>query len=142
MRPLWPPWAARTPPGGSRLVDTSSGTAAVATAVTTTEAVVAAEAVEMVAEAAAMVAEAAAMVAAAVDRGLTGPPHLGEPCSRMAATPPPMAATCTMGPSRGPASVFTTIPMAAGLLTASRPAYFSRETGQPPAAIVPIASHY
>jgi hypothetical protein len=63
--------------------------------------------------------------------------HLGEPFSRMAATPPPMAAM--MGPSRGPGCVSTTTATAGRPPDASRHASSLRETGRPPAAIEPIA---
>jgi hypothetical protein len=79
------------------------------------------------------------MVAAAVDSARTGPPHLGEPCSRMAATPLLTAAICMMGPLRGLGCASTTTVTAARPPDASHHAYSFRETGRPPAAIEPIA---
>jgi hypothetical protein len=116
-------------PGGSRRASTSGMAVAAATAKATAAITAAATAVATKTEA----------VVAAVAGGRTAPPHLGEPSSRTATMPPPTAATCMMGPSRGPASVSTTTAMTARPPAASRPALFSRETGQPPAAIEPNA---
>jgi hypothetical protein len=59
-------------------------------------------------------------VAMAAACSMTGPPHLGEPYSRMGTMPPPMAATCKTGRSRGPAPASTITAMAAVSVSAGK----------------------